>query len=164
MMSLVTSRRGTWLLVGAVCALVLTVGGGLYASRAPRAEVVDEGTAGTGWKTIEYKDVRVNIPADWERLNRGDCDSELEQWGPVGAPTCEPATSVAFYDFPFDPTHGPGVRRNDADDPADWAGYIDVNDIVVYASDDDRNVVEEILNSAEQRSTGSARPLARPSA
>ena len=147
-MSLVT-RRGAWLLAGVVCALVLAVGVGLYLSREPRAEVVDVGTAGTGWKTIEYKDVRVNIPADWERFDRDDCSSLLELWGPVGAPTCEHGASVAFYDFPIDFTHGPGVRRNDADEPVDWAGYTDANDIVVYASDDDRNVVEDILNSVE---------------
>lgn len=148
-MSLVTARRGTWLLVGVVCALVLAVGVGWYASRAPRAEVVDEGTVGTGWKTIEYQDVRVNIPADWERLGRGDCEFEFERWGPPGTPACESGASVTFFDAPFDPTHGPGVRRNDADELADWAGYTDVDDIVVYASDDDRNVVEDILNSVE---------------
>jgi hypothetical protein len=151
MMSLMTPRRGTWLSVGVVCALVLAVGVGWYASRAPRAEVVDDGTAGTGWKTIEYQGVRVNIPADWERLDRGDCEFEFERWGPQGTPTCEPGASVAFYDFPFDPAHGPGVKRTEETEPAaaDWAGYIDVNDIIVYASDDDRNVVRGILNSAK---------------
>lgn len=146
MMRLVAARRGTWLLVG-VCALVLAVGVGTYALRAPHVEAVDEGTPGTGWKTIEYQDVRADLPADWERLS--DCAFEFELWGPPGSPACEFGASVAFYDAPFDPTHGPGVRRNDANEGADWAGYTGVNGIVVYVSADNRNVVEDILSSVE---------------
>lgn len=152
-MCLVTARRGTWLLVGVVCALVLAVGVGLYASRAPRAEVVDEGTARTGWKTIEYQEVRVDIPSDWERLDRGDCElSEPERWGPPRTPACGwSGAGVEFFDFPVEFTHGPGrpVRRNDADELADWGGYTETKKMDVYASDDDRNVVEDILNSVE---------------
>ncbi|HSE08404.1 MAG TPA: hypothetical protein VLB29_07040 [Nocardioidaceae bacterium] len=141
------------LLFGAALALLLAVGLGLYALRDSRARVIDESTDATGWKTLEYEGVRVNIPSDWERLDMGGCDFRFERWAPQGVSPCDPdAEGVAFYgSATFDPDLGPGVIRNDGEDPKipGWEGYVYAGEFAVHASSNDRAVVEGILDSAK---------------
>jgi hypothetical protein len=113
--------------------------------------VVNESTDPTGWKTIEYEGVRVDIPGSWERSDMGECEFQFERWGPPGLPPCEADAGVAFYgSATFDPAHRPGVRRTETSGPEgpDWGGYVYAADFAVYASDGDRDVVKQILDSA----------------
>ena len=100
----------------------------------------------SGWKTIEYEQVRVEIPASWERLDQGGCEFEFEVWASPGTDPCSWSGGVAFYgSATFDPAHGPGIRR---DDDTSWAGYAYAGEFAVYVGDDDRAVVRRILASA----------------
>ena len=146
-----TGRGARYLLSGVALAALLAVGVGWYATAEPGARVVDESTAATGWKTIEYQSVRVDIPAGWERSDMGDCEFEFVHWGPPGLTACEPSAGVGFYaSATFDPAHLPGVRRAQAQGPKDpdWGGYVDAGGFSVYAGDDDRDVVKAVLSSA----------------
>jgi hypothetical protein len=140
------------LLLGVAIAVLLAVGVGLYATRDPRAEVVDESADPTRWKTIEYEGVRVDIPATWERLDMGDCEFQFEHWAPPDSPTCRTDAGVAFYGSrTFDPAHRPGVKRAEVPGPdtPDWYGYVYAGEFAVYASDDDLAVVKGILGSVK---------------
>jgi hypothetical protein len=117
----------------------------------PRSQVVPHASAKNGWKTIQYEGVRVDIPTTWERLDMGGCEFSFEQWAPPDAPTCGQGGGVAFYaSATFDPAHGPGLRRagTNGTDASDWAGYVYAGDFAVYASDDDRDLVHALLDSA----------------
>jgi hypothetical protein len=154
MMAAVLARRSVrFLLFGAALAMLLAVAAGLYATRDPRAEVIDQSADTEEWKTLEYDGVRVDIPSSWERLDMDDCEFRFERWGPPGVPPCEPdAAGVAFYgSATFDPSLGPGVIKNDGQDLQipDWEGYVYAGDFAVYASDGNRAVVKGILDSAK---------------
>jgi hypothetical protein len=118
--------------VGPVLALVLgavLIGGVLIwraADHESGAQVVTDTSASEGWKTIEYRGVRVDIPADWQRSDFGGCEFQFERWAPKGGPICGAGgDGVAFYvSAIFDPMYGPGIRRGDPEaDNAAWAGY-----------------------------------------
>lgn len=146
-------RRSTQLpLFSAAFAVLLSAGVGLYATRDPGAVVIAESADASGWKTLAYEGVTVDIPSDWERLDMGDCEFRFERWAPPAVPPCEPdAEGMAFYgSATFDPDLAPGVIRNDGADPQipDWEGYVYAGDFAVHASSSDRAVVEGILNSA----------------
>ena len=163
MSTLAPGHRGARLLpLVAACAVILAVGLGFYATRGSGAEVVDESAGPTGWKTIEYEDVRVDVPGSWERWDTDGCEFQFERWGPPGLPPCEADAGVAFYgSATFDPAHRPGVRRTEASgaEAGDWGGYVYAGDFAVYASDDDPDVVEGILRSATARRTGAGPPF-----
>jgi hypothetical protein len=145
-------RGARLVLLGVTLVVLLAVGVVRHTSGGPRAEVVHESPHARGWKTIEYDGVRVDVPAAWERWDTGSCEFTFERWGPPGLPACAPdAAGVAFYDdATFDPARGPGVGRAETPGPGtpDWAGYVRAGDVAVYASDDDRAVVEGVLGSA----------------
>jgi hypothetical protein len=117
----------------------------------PRSEVVSDPATRQGWKTIEHEGVRVDIPAAWERTDMDDCEFRFEHWAPPDSSACGFDGGVAFYaSAVFDPAHGLGIRRADttAADASTWGGYAYAGDFAVYASDDDRKLVEEVLDSA----------------
>ena len=99
MMALVPFRRSARLpLFGAAFAVLLSAGVGLYATRDPRGEVIAESADASGWKTLAYEGVSVDIPSDWKRLDMGDCEFRFERWAPPGVPPCDPdAEGIAFY-------------------------------------------------------------------
>lgn len=147
------NRPARHLLWGILCVVVVVIGVGWYFMQDPRAEVVDGPADSSGEvHTIEFEGVRVDIPASWERLDMGDCEFNFEHWGPPEVPPCDPdAQGVAFYgSSTFDPDLGPGVIKNDEQDPEapDWEGYAYAGEFAVYASADDRGVVQDILKSA----------------
>lgn len=110
------------------------------------ADVVAE-TSGS--QTIQYDGVRVEIPGSWDRLDQSECEFEFEVWAPPGTPPCRWSRGVAFYGSDtFDPSHGPGIRRDGEPGEARWSGYTYAGDYAVYAGDDDRAVVRHILASA----------------
>jgi hypothetical protein len=113
------------------------------------AEVVAESPQ-PGWKTIEFQGVRVDIPSAWERSDMDGCEFEFEHWAPPpGAADCGMEGGVAFYaSATFDPAHGPGVRRTEDKQGAAWGGYTDAGQFAVYASDNERDVVVRVLDSA----------------
>ena len=131
-----------------VCALVLG-GVWLWLARSDGgAEVVDD-SSHPGWMTIRYQGVRVDIPASWERSDREDCEFQFEVWAPPESNSCQWAGGVAFYgSATFDPAHEPGVRRTESRDEPEWGGYTYAGDFAVYASDDDRETVLRVLQSA----------------
>jgi hypothetical protein len=115
---------------------------------ADHAEVVSA-PAGSAWKTIEYRGVRVDIPASWEPLDMDGCEFQWEVWTPPEVDGCEWAGGVAFYgSATFDPVDGPGVKPVESRDEPGWGGYTYAGDFAVYASTDDRAVVERVLQSA----------------
>src|SRR4051812_12743085 len=71
------------------------------------AQVVAQSPA-PGWKTIQYRGVRVDIPLAWERTDMSDCDCEFEfeHWAAPGAASCGMHGGMTFYaSATFDPAH-----------------------------------------------------------
>jgi hypothetical protein len=132
-----------------VCVLVLA-GVWLWLDRDDGgAEMVGDSSR-SGWMTIRFEGVRVDIPASWERVDRGDCEFEFEAWAPPAhSDGCTWAGGVAFYrSATFDPAHKAGVRRTESRGEPEWGGYTYAGDLAVYASDDDRETVLRVLQSA----------------
>jgi hypothetical protein len=144
-----TSLGARLLLLAAVCAGLLAGGFLWYAAeRDHHAKVVAESST-PGWKTIEYQGVNVDIPVAWEPVDMDDCEFQFEQWAPPNSRECGLDGGVAFYgSATFDPALGPGVRRTNSTDSPTWGGYAYAGDFAVYASDDDRDLVQKILKSA----------------
>jgi hypothetical protein len=130
------------------CALVLA-GVWLWLDRdGGGAEIVGDSSR-PGWMTIRFEDVRVDIPASWERLDRDDCEFKLEVWAPPHSDGCKWTGGVAFYrSATFDPAHEAGVRRTESRGEPAWGGYTYAGELAVYASDDDRETVSRVLGSA----------------
>ena len=154
MIAVMPVGRSAWIsLFGAAFAVLLTAGVCLYVTRDPRAEVIDESADATWWKALAYEGVSVDVPSNCERLDMGDCEFRFERWAPPGVLPCDPdAEGVAFYgSATFDPDFGPGVIRNDEEDPKipDWKGYVYAGEFAVHASGNERTVVESILDSAK---------------
>jgi hypothetical protein len=142
--------RGVRLLVVVAAAAALLAG--IVAAALNRRDegVVVTASAPAGWKTVEYRGVRVDVPADWERSDLDGCEFRFEHWAPPGSPGCARGGGVAFYAAAtFDPATGPGVRRTEqrADEPG-WGGYVYAGELAVYATLDDRDTVEAVLASA----------------
>ena len=146
------SRAARQRVVSAVgAALVLAVLTSCAGSDDSRSAVVPDASAPDGWKTIEYRGVQVEIPSGWTRSDGENCEFPFERWTPPTQPACKPDGGVAFYvSATFDPLYGPGVRHDDTgkDVPA-WAGYVYAGDYAVYAADDDRDLVQQVLSSAD---------------
>jgi hypothetical protein len=114
------------------------------------AQVVDAAAAPIGWKTIEFEGVRVDIPSEWERSDRSDCEFEFERWAQQDEVGCDTTgDGVSFYvSATFDPHDRPGLKRRDAStDAKGWAGYTYVGDYAVYVSGENRGVLAEVLRS-----------------
>ncbi len=78
-----------------------------------------------------------------------ECEFEFESWARPDSPPCDFEGGAAFYgSATFDPAHGPGVRRTTENGTATWDGYVYAGDFAVYASDSDRDLVREVLDSA----------------
>jgi hypothetical protein len=121
------------------------------ASGGSGADVVSESSTEAGWKTIEYRGVRVDIPAAWERTDTDDCESPVqEQWGTPHSAGCFEDPGVSFFGSDtYDAADPPGVRRNELDGARNsWAGYVRVGEFAVYTFDRDRDVVRTLLDSA----------------
>jgi hypothetical protein len=151
------SRRARFFALAAAGAVLLAVVVWLNATSEPPRPVVagpaappSSPAARPGWKTVEYRGVQVDIPSAWQPVDVSDCEFQFTQWAPDSSP-CGRKGGVAFYgSATFDPKHGPGVRRADAKDTdgAAWGGYVYAGDYAVYASDAERGVVQEVLDSA----------------
>jgi hypothetical protein len=137
------------LALASVCVLVLA-GVWLWLARDEGGAEIVDGSSHSGWMTIRYEGVRVDIPASWERVDRDDCEFEFEAWAPPPhADSCAWAGGVAFYrSATFDPAHEAGVRRTESLGEPEWGGYTYAGDLAVYASDDDRELVLRVLQSA----------------
>jgi hypothetical protein len=92
--------------------------------------VVDDAATPSGWKTVDYEGVRVDIPSEWARSDRRDCEFAFERWAQPDEVGCDAkGDGVSFYvSATFDPKHGPGVMRGDATvDGAAWAPVLSGN-------------------------------------
>jgi hypothetical protein len=99
-----------------------------------------------GRQTIEYGGVQVDVPAAWARVDSSGCEFRLEMWAPPGSPRCRLTNGVVFYGAAtFDAAHGPGVRQEKG---GTWAGYAYAGSYAVYAADADRDLLQEVLDSA----------------
>lgn len=145
-------RRALWPALVAVCAVALVaVFLWFRATSEPRSEVIGDSPSRDGWKTVEYKGVRIDVPSSWERLDTSDCEFKFERWTRPGSDSCEYADGAAFYvSATFDPAFGPGVRRTAENGTRIWGGYAYAGDFAVYASDPDRDVVRGVLESARE--------------
>ena len=144
--------RSRWLILLAVLAVATLVLILVYrVTGQDGATVVADPAGRSGWKTIEYQGVRVDIPQGWERSDRGDCEFQFERWGPTESAGCDSEEGVAFYySATFDPAHGPGVRHTDprVARGSSWGGWIGGDgEYDVYAAAPEREVVEEVLGS-----------------
>lgn len=120
----------------------------LRGETAVQGEVVGSSSS-SAWKTLEYRGVQVDVPSSWERLDMDDCEFQFEVWAPPEVNGCDWAGGMAFYgSATFDPANGPGVERGESRDEPDWGGYTYAGDFAVYASDNDRKVVQRVLRSA----------------
>jgi hypothetical protein len=111
------------------------------------AQVVAESPQ-PGWKTIDYRGVRVDIPSTWDRTEMSGCEFGFEHWAPPDAADCGRDGGVAFYAAAtFDPSHSPGIRRSEDSRGVTWGGYAYAGEFAVYVSDADREVVKRVLDS-----------------
>ena len=152
-MSLSGLSRPRPLVLALTCTALLAVALVLWfrSSSDVRSRVVLDERTQEGWKSVEYDDVRVDVPSTWVRSDLSDCEFQFERWARPGSATCEADEGVAFYgSATFDPSRGPGIRRADHGGSVDgaWAGYVLVGDVAVYVSDADRDVAEHVLASA----------------
>jgi hypothetical protein len=144
-------RSRLLLLLAAGAALLSAVLLGYQALGDSGAEVVSDSSTKSGWKTIEFQGVRVDIPSGWERSDADDCDSPVqEQWGAPGSAGCFQRAGISFFSSAtYDAAYPPGVRRGGQDgDSNAWAGYVRVGEFAVYGYDSDRDVVGLLLDSA----------------
>jgi hypothetical protein len=138
--------------VVACAALVAVLLIWLEATSEPRSEVVGDSPSREGWKTIAYQGVQIDIPAAWERLDMDSCEFQFERWARPGSAPCDYEGGAAFYaSATFDPATGTGVRRTTGHRAATWGGYTFAGDFAVYASDDNRDLVQGVLDSARVR-------------
>lgn len=136
------------LVVACLLGAVLVAGAWVWLSR-EHAPDRSDGQVAVGWQTIEYQDVKVDIPASWVPLDMSACEFQFEVWTAPGVESCDWAGGVAFYgSATFDPAQGPGVRRVESEDEPKWGGYTYAGDLVIYAGSDDREVVTRVLRSA----------------
>ena len=97
------------------------------------------------WKTIEYRGVRVAVPAAWERVDNARCAFTFPRWAPPQSPPCDVGRGVTFsLSAVFCPAHGPGLRAGSGA----WGGYEFAGDYAVFARDTDRVRVRKMLDSA----------------
>jgi hypothetical protein len=134
----------------AVGALVVGAAAWLGSAGDTQAEVV-AGSVRHGWKTIDYRDVRVAIPADWRRSDMDGCEFRFEHWAAPGTSDCGFGSGVAFYaSATFDPANGPGIVRQgkaNGGDGSRWGGYVHVDEFAVYVSHSERDLVQKVLES-----------------
>lgn len=132
-----------------VCAALLVGGWLAYGLvQGPRAEVV-AGSPASGWKTIEYEGVRVDIPAAWERSDMSGCEFDFEHWAPPDTDACGFGDGVAFYgSATFDPARRPGVWRNEDPGTPRWVGYTYAGEFAVNVSAPERDLARRVLQSA----------------
>lgn len=101
-----------------------------------------------GWKTVTYKGTQVDIPSTWQRVDMSGCEFKSVRWAHPSSPPCAFQGGVEFYgSATFDPFNGPGVRRNPEDDDKRWGGYVLAGRFAIYASDDNRDLVQKMLGS-----------------
>ena len=79
------------------------------------------------------------------------CEFKIEHWARPDSPSCDSDDGVSFYkSATFDPAYGPEIRRlgTNATEASIWSGYAQVRDLVVFAANRDRALVEEVVDSA----------------
>lgn len=132
--------------------VVLLIAAFYWSANGPRSDAVAESSKHGEWRAIEYRGVLVSIPAEWQLLATEGCEFPFERWAPPGTPACDPdAAGVGFYGAATGiMAHGPGVRRTELNgrDAPTWAGYVYAGNYVVHASSNDRDLVEQVLDSA----------------
>jgi hypothetical protein len=145
------SRRVRHRVVTALVAALMVAGPTSCATSQHSRPGATDASTGDGWKAIEYEGVQVDIPAGWTRTDVQDCEFQFERWAPPDLRPCGPDGGVSFYpSATFDPKYGPGIRHDDrASDPRAWAGYVLAGDFAIYVVDDDRDLVHDVLASAE---------------
>ena len=146
-----TARLRLVVVLLAVLALAALAGGYVLldnrSQEDDRARVLEGSPVSDGWVRLEFNDVQVSVPSDWQRQTGGNCVPGWEHWGPTSTPAC--AVGVTF--LPEAATmsaegRDQAVRSRDADDP-DWTGYSRTEKYVVSVSDDDSAVVERVIAS-----------------
>jgi hypothetical protein len=146
-----TGARATRVLLTVMGVGALVMGAAAWLDRGDSGAEVVAGSIRHGQKTIDYRDVRVAIPADWHRSDMDGCEFRVEHWAAPQAHECGVGSGLAFYaSATFDPAHGPGiVRQGNATggDGSSWAGYVDAGDVVVYVAHTEREVVQQVLDS-----------------
>lgn len=159
-----TASRPARLLALAVVVAVLLVVSFIFMGSENESvnAVAGESSAPIGWRTIQHAGVRLDIPADWVRPDAADCDHRAGRpvygstfWAPPDFPACEnrEGEGVGFYgSATYDPFHGPGIRRAEANgsDASVWAGYVYAGEFAVHTSHRDRDLVRTVLGSVRE--------------
>jgi hypothetical protein len=119
------------------------------ATGSPRIATSEVPKPRDGWKTVDHDGVQVDVPADWVRPDTSGCEFAFVQWAPAGSPPCRMTTGVVFYGAAtFDPAHRPGVRQ---DKGKTWSGYVYAGELAVFAAGTDRELVQDVLDTARPR-------------
>ena len=134
-------------LLGAVLALAAQAGE--LRGEGAASRVVDEDPRG-GWKTVEMDGVRVDVPDAWDRVEVEGCPSVHEHWALEGAGCGDDQGLALLGSATFDPADGPGVHRYGDGGSPRWGGYVLVGDLAVNVFDDDRDLVQAVLDSARE--------------
>lgn len=119
------------------------------------ARAVTDPATGDGALTLQYLDVRVDVPDDWTPLDTGGCETEFSRWGPAGSLPCDPdSDGVTFLgSATFDAVQGPGVTRGERDGERVWSGYVVVGDVAIQAATPNKQLTTAILVSAREAGT-----------
>lgn len=99
--------------------------------------------------------MQVSIPGDWDRQPSGDCVQAVEHWGPQTTASCGSRPGVTLLDDAetFDASGEPDVPyRSVGPDGLTWFGYVRLDDLVVSVSNDDRALVQHVIESISAES------------
>lgn len=132
--------------------LILVRNGDDDAADPQREGATSSSSTRSGWQVIEFEGVKVDIPDDWRRADRGGCPYSFEHWAPDSAPPCSDLVGVSFYgSATFDPMFGPGLRSQRETrglSAAAWSGYAYAGRLAVYVAASDRRTARLVLASA----------------
>ena len=118
-------RSPSRLLLALLVVVVMATAGTAWwwTHRVQHADPDDHAASGT--RAITYQDLRVVIPASWERRELDGCEFRFEHWSRHSVPHCDTESGVSFYaSATFDPATGPGVRRSRTGAATAWSGYV----------------------------------------
>src|SRR3954453_22653158 len=93
----------------------------------PPAEVSRAtGTTDDGWQQVTYRGVKLEVPAQWARLDASECEGQWERWGAARIDPCGDLGLVFHSSSSFESGAGPGVHEaapSAALPDGGWEGY-----------------------------------------
>src|SRR3954469_22156524 len=69
------------------------------------------GTTDDGWQQVTYRGVKLDVPAEWARLDAGECEGQGERWAAAGVDPWGDLGLVFRSSSSFESDAGPGVHN-----------------------------------------------------